>query len=248
MTSERQPITLALIDDYDLVVIGLAHMFDAYADRVKVLELDATTPLSDTVDIALYDSFAQPEADQLEIADLAANPRARRVVVYTWNFHPTLIKAAYDKGASGYLSKTLPARHLVEALEAINAGQQITSPAPPKNQLSVGQNWPGRTEGLSEREAEILALITQGKTNAEIVELVYLSINSVKSYIRSAYRKIGVTTRVEAVLWGVAHGFQPDHNRIDMWIPNHPDNTMSSAAFDDDTDEAGGSEAGGTTD
>lgn len=216
----EHPITLALIDDYDVVVIGVAHMFDAYRHRIEILELDATTPLTDRVDIALYDSFAQPEADHLEVASLVANPLAARVVVYTWNFHPDLVDAAYEGGASGYLSKTLPARELVEALEEINRGQRVTSPAPSKNKLSIGLDWPGRTEGLSEREAEILALITQGKTNNEIAALVYLSINSIKTYIRSAYRKIGVTTRVQAVLWGVEHGFKPDVHRIDRWMPS----------------------------
>lgn len=215
----KSPITLALIDDYDVVVIGVGHMFDSYQDRIKILELNASTPLQDTVDIALYDSFAQPEADHEEVGRLAANPKAGRVVVYTWNFHPDLVKAAYDSGASGYLSKTLPARELVDALERIHAGEQVTSSAPGKKRLSVGLNWPGRTEGLSERESEILALITQGKSNNEIAELAYLSINSVKTYIRSAYRKIGAKNRVDAVLWGIDHGFKPDHHRIDHWIP-----------------------------
>lgn len=216
--SPDRPITLALIDDYDVVVIGVAHMFDSYQNRVEILELDATTPLTDAVDIVLYDSFAQPEADHVEVGALVANPLAGRVVVYTWNFHPELVAAAYDGGASGYLSKTLPARELVEALEAVHGGATVTSPAPSRHKLSVGLDWPGRSEGLSEREAEILALITQGKTNMEIAGLVYLSINSIKRYIRSAYQKIGVATRVQAVLWGVEHGFKPDVHRIDHWI------------------------------
>ena len=80
-----------------------------------------------------------------------------------------------------------------------------------------GPRWAGRTEGLTDREAEVLALITQGKSNADIATLMYLSINTVKSYIRSAYRKIGVSTPGQAILWGVYHGFTPDHHRIDHW-------------------------------
>lgn len=219
LSLSTDPITLALIDDYDVVIVGVGHMFDSYTDRIEILELDANTPLKDRVDIVLYDSFAQPESDVFEVEKLVANPKAGRVVVYTWNFHPDLIAAAFDKGAAGYLSKTLPARELVGALEAIHAGAIITSPAPARGKLSVGLDWPGRSEGLSERESEILALITQGKTNIEIAELVYLSINSIKTYIRTAYRKIGVTNRVEAVLWGVEHGFKPNFHRIDHWIP-----------------------------
>ncbi len=213
-----EPIRLALVDDYDVILAGVAHMFDQYQDRIAVVELDANKPVAEDVDIALFDAFAQPEADT-DLETLVRNRHARRVAVYTWNFRSALIEAALAKGASGYLSKALPAREMVAAIEAIHRGETVVSEAPRGNRLTVGLDWPGRTEGLSERESEILALITQGKSNAEIAEIVYLSINSIKSYIRSAYRKIGVTNRVEAVLWGVEHGFKPAYRRIHVWQP-----------------------------
>jgi DNA-binding CsgD family transcriptional regulator len=80
-----------------------------------------------------------------------------------------------------------------------------------------GLDWPGRGEGLSDRESEILALITQGKSNADVARLTYLSPNTVKSYIRTIYRKIDVGSRTQAVLWGVRNGFTPDHHRIEHW-------------------------------
>jgi DNA-binding NarL/FixJ family response regulator len=212
-----RPIRVAMVDDYDIVLIGLAHMFDGYRERVMVAEIDANRPVADDVDIVLYDSFAQPEADNDEVQSLIDNPRAGRVAVYTWNFQPELIERALERGVCGYLSKTLPASDLVQAIEAIHRGEVVVSPAPPKSTSPLGLDWPGRTEGLTARESEILALITQGRSNAEIARLTFLSMNSVKSYIRSAYRKIGVKSRTQAVLWGVQHGFRPDHHRIDQW-------------------------------
>jgi DNA-binding NarL/FixJ family response regulator len=211
------PITVALVDDYDVVLMGVAKMFDQYRDRVVVAELDSNEAVEDAVDIVLYDSFAQPESDHDEIAVLVANPRARRVVVYTWNFHPDLIRSAQQQGAHGYLSKTLPARELVAALEAVHAGETVISEVPPRARSAVGLDWPGRGEGLSDRESEILALITQGRSNADVAAVTYLSPNTVKSYIRAIYRKIGVGSRTQAVLWGVKHGFTPDHHRIEHW-------------------------------
>ena len=216
-SSAKKAITVALVDDYDVVLMGVAKMFDNYRDRVVIAEIDATMPLEDAVDIVLYDSFAQPESDHHEIGELVANPRARRVVVYTWNFHPDLVASARQHGAHGYLSKTLPARELVAALEAVHAGDEVISDAPPRARSAVGLDWPGRGEGLSDRESEILALITQGKSNADVARLTYLSPNTVKSYIRTIYRKIGAGSRTQAVLWGVDHGFTPDHNRIEHW-------------------------------
>jgi DNA-binding NarL/FixJ family response regulator len=211
------PITVALVDDYDVVVKGVANMLEPYRDRVVIAELDSSMPVKDAVDVVLYDSFAQPESDHEEIGILVRNPRARRVVVYTWNFHPELIESARQHGADGYLSKTLPARELVAALEAVHAGETVISDVGTRARSAPGLDWPGRGEGLSEREAEILALITQGFSNADVARLTYLSSNTIKSYIRTIYRKLGVGSRTQAVLWGVHHGFTPDHHRIEHW-------------------------------
>jgi DNA-binding NarL/FixJ family response regulator len=216
-TTVRPPITIALVDDYDIVVMGIAHILEQYRDRVVIAELDTNRAVSDAVDIVLYDSFAQAESDHEEISVLVRNPRARRVAVYTWNFDPDLVESARRQGVHGYLSKALPARYLVAALEAIHAGDIVISDPPFRARSIGGLNWPGRSEGLTDRESEILALITQGKSNAEVATLTYLSPNTVKSYIRTLYRKIDVTSRTQAVLWGVRHGFTPDHHRIEHW-------------------------------
>jgi len=91
---------------------------------------------------------------------------------------------------SGYLSKALPARDLVAAPEAVHAGEMMISDPPRKKWSVNGEDCPGRREGLTDREAEILALITQGKGNAEVAAHTYLSPDTVKSYIRTFYRYI----------------------------------------------------------
>jgi DNA-binding NarL/FixJ family response regulator len=211
------PILVALVDDYDVVLAGVARMLDPFRDRILIAELDANEPVEDEVDIVLYDSFGQPESDHDQIAVLVRNPRARRVVVYTWNFQRELVDNARALGACGYLSKALPAEDLAAALEAVHAGEIVVSAPPPHAVSAPGLDWPGRSEGLSDREAEVLALITQGFSNADVARLAFLSPNTVKSYVRTVYRKIGVESRTKAVLWGLDHGFRPDHRRIEHW-------------------------------
>ena len=63
VTDRDGPIHVALVDDYDVVVVGVANMLEPYRDRVVVAELDTNKAVEDDVDIALYDSFAQPESD-----------------------------------------------------------------------------------------------------------------------------------------------------------------------------------------
>jgi DNA-binding NarL/FixJ family response regulator len=203
------PIRVALVDDYQLVLLGVTHMFDSYRDRVAVADISAGEPIHVPVDTALWDTFAQPEADRNDFGHVLDNPLVSRLVVYSWNTDPHLVDAAFAKGASGYVSKAATAAELVDALERIHAGERVVSPDTRRSRAVNSQDWPGRVEGLTERESEILALITQGFSNADIAAMTFLSINSVKTYIRSAYRKMGVASRTQAVLWGIEHGFRP---------------------------------------
>jgi DNA-binding NarL/FixJ family response regulator len=214
---DHRPVRVALVDDYEIVLVGIAHMLAPYHERVEVVEIDVDEPVRGPVDVALYDTFAQGEADGSELGVLIANPRARRVAVYTWVLEPALVETALRRGAAGYLAKSLPAARLVDELERIAAGE-IVVPDGAGRAPATARDWPGRGEGLTEREAEVLALITQGRSNAEIATSMYLSINSVKTHIRNAYRKIGVATRTQAVLWGVDHGFKVDMRVIDAWL------------------------------
>ncbi len=110
----------------------------------------------------------------------------------------------------GFLDERLTANELADALKRIHQGGSGVTSAdyPPSVDFDLG-DWPGRDQGLSAREAEVIALITQGLANGEIAARTYMSINTIKKYIRSAYRKMGVDSRTRAVLWGVDHGFPP---------------------------------------
>jgi DNA-binding NarL/FixJ family response regulator len=178
---------------------------------VLVVETSVNAPVDEYVDIALYDNFGQTQQRDLDVAHLLSGSRARQLVIYSWNVQPQMVSYAIDAGASGYLGKDLTAEELVTALEQVAAGEVVISKD--VDPLSGIGDWPGKEEGLSEREAEIIALITQGLSNEDIADKAYLSINTVKSYIRTAYRKMGVASRSQAVLWGVDHGFRPDRVR-----------------------------------
>jgi DNA-binding NarL/FixJ family response regulator len=211
------PITIAVVDDYDVVVLGVARMLEQYPDRVTVAELSTTQTVDRPVDIVLYDAFAQAETDTADLKQFLDNPLAGRTVVYTWNFHAQLIDQVRQQGLHGYLSKALPARDLVASLERVHAGEVVVSEPPGRARSATGLDWPGRAEGLTDRESEILALITQGKSNADVAAITFLSPNTIKSYVRTIYRKIGVTSRTQAVLWGVRHGFMPGAHLPGQW-------------------------------
>jgi len=212
----QRALRLALVDDYEIVLRGLARMFEAYEADIDVVELEIGRPIEERVDVVLFDTFAQHEADSNDVATLVANGRGEHVVVFTWSFSRSLITSALGQGAHGYLAKSMPAAALVDAMHRIAAGEIVVSEQP-RPRAVVGLDWPGRAEGLSARESEILALITQGKSNAETSAMTYLSQHTVKSYLRDLYRKIGVRNRTEAALWGLERGFGVNPHRLDDW-------------------------------
>ncbi|GAW52266.1 MULTISPECIES: response regulator transcription factor [unclassified Nocardioides] len=207
------PIRIAIVNDYEIVVAGVAAMLAPHHERVEIVELDSGLPVLSEVDVILYDTFGQVQGDAVDLEDLLHGSSAK-VAIFSWNLQTDLVQKAIDRGASGYLSKGLSADGVIAAIEAMHAGETVV---PRESAESVGHDasgeWPGREAGLTAREAEVLALITQGLSNQEIALQTYLSINSVKTYIRTAYRKIGVSRRSQAVAWGMRHGFEPDRMR-----------------------------------
>jgi DNA-binding NarL/FixJ family response regulator len=134
---------------------------------------------------------------------LVANSHARRVDMYPRNFHPDLIDAAHHLGVDGYLPKTLPARDLVTAVQHVHAGQTVISQPPTRARTPSGLDRPERSEGFTDRASEILTLINHGKSNAEVDRSTYRKPNTVKSYIRATYRKVGAPSPTAPVV-GIA--------------------------------------------
>jgi DNA-binding NarL/FixJ family response regulator len=156
------------------------------------------------IDIALVETYGTA-LDDTTLARAVADPFVRRVAVYTWNHHPGMVDDVLKGGVSGYLGKSLTAVQLGRALRAVHLGEAVVAP-------QLAGQADGRVRPSSEadlltaRERETLALIATGRSNDEIARQMEISLNSVKSYIRSAYRKAGVQSRSQAVLWAVAHG------------------------------------------
>lgn len=212
-SSTNAPLTLALVNDHELIVRGVAAMLKPFEDAIQVVELDLDLPVVSPVDIALYDTFTCANLGSDDLDDLCQNPSIGRVVLYAWQLSEELVDSALARGVHSALSKSLDAEALVAGLLA--AHERAIEPIPADDNPRVASDvWPGRDDGLTPRESEIIALVTAGLSNNEIAERTYLSINSVKSYIRSAYRTMDVTSRSKAVLWGIDHGMAPTRMRV----------------------------------
>ncbi len=216
MTSARTPLTLAILNDYEVVVRGVAAMLAPFEEQVTVVELDSGLGVSQPVDIALYDAYTMEGLDDGTVAAVAEDPNVGKLVVFSEPLPQEAVDHMLQLGAAAVLPKSLGGRELVEAVLRIHGGEhpgapQLRNGHPPEH---AEWSWPGREEGLTSRESEIIALITDGLSNNDIAGRLYLSINTVKSYIRSAYRTMGVDSRSQAVLWGIDHGFARQRRRV----------------------------------
>jgi DNA-binding NarL/FixJ family response regulator len=205
----HRPVRVTLAHECDLVTRGVTEMLAPYACRVVLAPADADGTPADDVDITLHDFLDGPYTETEPFRPVRG-VRSGRLVAYTWQPRPDLVARALEAGVAGVLSKSLPAAGLVAALEAVHRGEVVVEygARPPRPSADDA------TGLLTPREREIVALITRGLDNVSISREVSLSINSVKSHIRSAYRKMGVSSRSQAVLWGVRHGYLPELPRV----------------------------------
>ena len=182
---------------------GLAEMLASHSARVELVPPYADgTPAVD-VDLTLHDSLADLASGPVERLTLPTS-YGGALVTWTWNPQPRLVELALAHGARGCLAKCLPGADLVAALEAVHRGEIVVE----YGLRGRRRDADAQTEtALTPREAEVVALITQGFDNCSIARETSLSINSVKTYIRAAYQKMGVGSRSQAVLWGVRHGY-----------------------------------------
>ena len=157
-------------------------MLAPFADRIEVVDaiLIDEPVRNGPVDVALYDTFGQPTLQPSHIDRLVRDPAIGRVAIYSFDHTEADLLAAIDAGAAAYLSKATPADRLVDQLERIAAGEQVTT-----------------ASGLSEREAEVAVLAALGRPNADIGQSLCIGIDTVKTHLRRAFRKVGVRNRTE---------------------------------------------------
>lgn len=205
------PVRVTVVNDYLVVVAGVNALLAPYSDRIEVVERHTVTSGSIPVEVALYDTFAAPVGKYARLAALLADPLITAVAVYSFASDQRSVNDNLAMGVHGFLSKSLAAAELVDGIEQIAAGQRVVAVGQGPSVMGSDQ-WPAKDSGLSAREAEVIGLIVQGLSNEELAERCYLSPNTVKTYIRSAYRKMNVTTRAQAVSWGIEHGLKPDRH------------------------------------
>lgn len=192
----RTAFAALLAKEPDIEVVGevanTGDLMDAI-DRLQphVLLLDAHMPGGKVINAAETLRESHPE---LRILVLSAYERIEYVV--------GLVRA----GVAGYVLKHDSSDMLVEGVRAVARGEEWLSPRVADVLMKAMRNYDERPAAkLTDREVEVLSLMAQGYRNDEIADALVITTSTVKNHVRRIFRKLGVETRVDAVLYAIEH-------------------------------------------
>jgi NarL family two-component system response regulator LiaR len=190
-----------VISRNDVIRSGLAQLLDSSSDRTAVVHTAAHDGHPAGVDVVVYDLTGSMNAGEQD--DLARFTALRTPVVAVQPYSRSdLGEDARVSGVAELVGLDVTAADLVAAVERAAAGTS----AELEERRDTYRAELQEEIALTDREMDVLELVASGRANEEVAQALYLSINSVKGYIRSAYSKIGAESRSQAVLWAIENG------------------------------------------
>jgi len=203
-------IRVVVADDHAVVRTGLAQLIATFAgvELVGAAEngAQAVALCSERApDVVLMD-LEMPVLDGIEATRRikAARPETAVVVLTSFSDRERILRAL-DAGAAGYLLKDAEPEELAKAIEAAARGEAPLDPKAARELLSARQAA-APADALSEREREVLVMVTDGLPNKVIAQRLAISEKTVKAHLTSVFRRIGVTDRTQAALWAERNG------------------------------------------
>ncbi len=201
------PVWVEVLTTQQMVRLGFRHALEIAPGP---LAITTTGPADAEPDVVLYDVIKLHEEDGADL-DYWVKIPASIVIAIDRTLRPDLGAQARERGVEWGIDLGITVDDLATLIHEAVSGTLLDS--------AVAQEWEcggyaGEVDGLSPREATVLGRVVQGLSNQEIADELYLSINSVKTYIRSAYRKIDAVSRAQAVAWGIQHGFPATVDKV----------------------------------
>ncbi len=210
------PIRILIADDHTLMRQGLRQLCEGLGGFTVVAEAEngaQAVALARTTqpDVILMD-IVMPDMDGVEaIRQIMRETPAARIIALTMYRQEQYMLDAIRAGARGYLLKTVDARDLIAAIEAVHRGDYLIDPIIAARVLSefhlaMPPQLP-RVEPLTESEMAVLRLVAQGVENQDIAQALNYSVYTVANRLRTIYEKLHVTNRTQAALYALRQGW-----------------------------------------
>jgi DNA-binding NarL/FixJ family response regulator len=193
-------------------------MLAPYREQVEVV---AGVLLTDDVsaqakaldaDVVLLDLDVHGKNGLGAAAELVSDKPPFQVVIFTDDAEERRLFDALRLGIAGYLLKSMSAVQLVDHLVRVRNGEVVVDPTMATRialraaNLGGGRSWPGSQLGLSQRESEVMSLLVDGLSNRMIAAQLVVGEETVKTHLRSIYRKLGVSDRAQAIATALRMG------------------------------------------
>jgi two-component system response regulator DevR len=206
----ENPIRVFLLDDHEIVRRGIADLLEADGGFLLVGEAGTRAEALARIPaaqphVALLDARL-PDGNGIDICrDIRSLMPDIRCLILTSYDDDDAIFAAVMAGAAGYLLKEIRGSSLVDAIKHVAEGKSLLDPAVTERlmaRLRDGEPHDARLASLTVREREVLGLITEGLTNRQIGERMFLAEKTVKNYVSSLLAKLGMERRTQAAVFG----------------------------------------------
>jgi DNA-binding NarL/FixJ family response regulator len=203
-------IKIVLAEDHALMRAGTRHILERYPEFQVVGEAEDGQHALELIkelqpDVAILD-IRMPKLNGIEVVRQmrSVSPQTKALILTAYD-DDEYILALMEAGASGYLLKTAHENELVDSVRGVYSGEPVLHPA---IAMKIARLWaqrgtvpqPGYTEQLSHRELEVLELASKGLRNKAIAEKLGISIRTVEGHFNSIFNKLGVSSRMEAIL------------------------------------------------
>lgn len=189
---------MALLTTRDLVKHGVRGMLSDLPVPVHFTDqIHATYP----ADVILVDATGTPDESAQELESVTDDERAPVILLTSRDAPPEF--GTWHTPIHAFLTVSATDAEMVAAVASALRASAVS-------RASRAVATPRTRDGLSEREVQILTAIAAGMSNEEIARELFIGVNTVKTYIRTTYRKIGTKTRPKALLWALGHGLGAD--------------------------------------
>jgi DNA-binding NarL/FixJ family response regulator len=217
-------LKIMLVDDHEVVRLGLKTLLSRYKQFTVVAEADTANDAIEMAKLHLPDVVVMdirlPGKSGIEATrEIVEELPDTKVIVLTSYAEDELLFEAISAGASGFVLKQIGSGELIRKLESIGRGEAVLDPAVTKKVFDRVREASRKAEdesfaNLTDQEVRILALIAKGKTNKEIAAEIFLSEKTVRNYVSSILSKLNLSTRAEAAAFAVQH-------RVDDHLPTN---------------------------
>jgi len=209
---------IILVDDHEVVRIGLKSLLDRHASFEVVGEAaSAREAIEQTAnlkpDVVVMDIRLPGTSGIDACEEIVKRFPDTKVLMLTSYAEDEMLFSAIRAGASGYVLKQIGGDELVKALEAVGSGEGLLDPAVTQRvfrevRRAVREEEASAFASLSQQEKHVLQLVSEGKTNREIAKALFLGEGTVRNYVSSILSKLGVNNRAEAAAYAVEHNLK----------------------------------------